>query len=639
MSRRYRGGDYRAGQSAGQNAGEFAADDVEAPESVEFDAQPDAEFDEFDDDPTADGADAYADDADADVDFADEMSAYPAYEPRRGAGDLVRDGASSVRTAVSNLLLALDRPLASFHLVVGLTFVLTVMGIVMVLSASSVEDYTTYGTPYGLFLSQLVYALIGVVAFMVALHLPVRLLRRVSLASVVVALGLLVAVLVPGIGTAGGGGQRWIGIGPITLQPSEIVKVALILWGAHLLADRGANASMKHLVLPLVPVALLVAGLIALEPNLSTAIIVAILVGTLLYYAGLSVRIFLALLLAALSAAVILAFTEGYRSARVRSFVGAWTGGANDTLGADYQPTQAKYSLADGGFFGVGLGGSKAKWSYLPNAHNDFIFAIIGEELGYVGAALVIIMFALLTWVGLRIARRNQDPFLRLVAATITTLIATQAIINMGYVVGLLPVTGIQLPLLSAGGNSIILVLFMFGLLASAARHEPEAIAALSTGRDSRFGRWMRLPKPKAYVAPHRSASVPRYAPSGAGRGSTWASAAYREAGARPGRPAGPGQPRPGSRGGHPSGPRYDDRWGGWAPDAYPPRGRRYGVGVDDGAPSPYDRLPYGDPSYGDPSRGRGRPVSAAQPWRRGGVGDSANAVRIRRDPDRRRNP
>ncbi|GAA4408354.1 hypothetical protein GCM10023147_52320 [Tsukamurella soli] len=475
-------------------------DTVDAPESSEFDAQ----NDESDGDAHADFDDEYSD---------DEYSDDAGYEPRRGAGEFVRDGASSVRTAVSNLLLALDRPLASFHLVVGLTFVLTVMGVIMVLSASSVEDYTANGTAYGLFVSQLTYAALGVVAFLVALHLRVTLLRRVSLAAIVVSVGLLIAVLVPGIGHAVGGGQRWIGLGPITVQPSEVVKVALILWGAHLLADRAVGAPMKQLVLPLVPVAVLVAGLIALEPNLSTAIIIAILVGTMLYYAGLSVRIFVALIMAALGAAVILAFTEGYRSARVRSFVGGWTGTARDTLGADYQPTQAKYSLADGGFFGVGLGGSKAKWSYLPNAHNDFIFAIIGEELGYVGAALTIGMFALLTWVGLRIARRQADPYLRLVAATITTLIATQAIINMGYVVGLLPVTGIQLPLLSAGGNSIILVLFLFGLLASAARHEPEAIAALSTGRDSRFGRWMRLPKPRPYVAPYRATPDPRRAP------------------------------------------------------------------------------------------------------------------------------
>ncbi|MDF0532462.1 putative lipid II flippase FtsW [Tsukamurella sp. 8F] len=545
-----------------------------APESTEFDAQPGDEANE------------------------------PA-EPRRNAGELVRDGASGVRTAVSNVLLALDRPLASFHIVVGLTMVLTVMGVIMVLSASSVEDYTRNGSAYGLFFSQVMYAVIGLVAFLVAMHMPMRFLRRISLFVVVVSLILLVAVLVPGIGTMVDGGRRWIEMGPITLQPSELAKVALILWGAHLLADKRPDSTLKELTVPLVPVGLLIAALIAKEPNLSTAIIIAIVVGTLLYFAGLPVRIFVSLIAAGVAAAIILAFTEGYRSARVRSFIGGFTGAANDHLGADYQTTQAKYSLADGGFFGVGLGGSKAKWNYLPNAKNDFIFAIIGEELGYVGAAVTIAMFALLTWVGLRIARRNADPFVRLTAATITTLIATQAIINMGYVVGLLPVTGIQLPLLSAGGNSIIMVLFMFGLLASAARHEPEAVAALSTGRDSRFGRWMRLPTPRPYVAPYRATPDPR---------------------------RGKGRPGPGAAG--PRGARVA------SPEMYRRAPRGAGSYGRVSGPSPYDRQPYDDPRWGRPAprtagrpaprtsggpapRTSGRSASVAQPWRRGGVGQA----------------
>ena len=165
------------------------------------------------------------------------------------------------------------------------------------------------------------------------------------------------------------------------------------------------------------------------------------------------------------------------------------------------------YSLADGGFFGRGLGQSVAKWNYLPNAHNDFIFAIIGEELGFVGCAVVIGLFAVFVYTGLRIAARSIDPFWRLLSATATTWIVGQAMINIGYVIGLLPVTGLQLPLVSAGGSSLAITLFMFGVIANAARHEPEAVAALNSGQDGKISKLLRLPKPVLY-----------HPPSGAGR-------------------------------------------------------------------------------------------------------------------------
>ncbi|GAB3127748.1 hypothetical protein GCM10027289_05670 [Tsukamurella serpentis] len=443
---------------------------VSAPESTEFDAQPQA----------AGGSAA-----------------------RTGAA-AARTGAFAVRDAAVTVVTALRRPLASFHLVLGLTAVLTVMGLVMVLSASSVEDISATGSPYSKFISQLIYVSLGVIAFVFALHLRPALLRRTALGGVLISLALLIAVLIPGVGSKVGGARRWIDVGGFTLQPSEIAKVALIVWGAHLLADRGRRRNLKELLLPLGPVVFLMAALIVAEPNQSTAMIIAAIGAMLLFYAGLSSKVIVSLAAAVAVAGVFLALAEGYRSARVA----AWLGRTDDALGANYQSNQARYSLADGGLFGVGLGNSTAKWSYLPNAHNDFIFAIIGEELGYLGAGLVIVMFAALTWVGMRIAGRVADPFLRLMAATITTLIALQAIINMGYVVGLLPVTGIQLPLLSAGGNSVILVLFMMGLLANAARHEPEAIAALAGGRDGRTGRLLRLPKPLPYIPPRPAAPV-----------------------------------------------------------------------------------------------------------------------------------
>ena len=552
----------RAGKAATSSDTDTAPGGINAPESTEFDAQPQETG------ASTEGAGAVG-----------SRGAAAASAARSGA-DVARSGASLLRNTAVGLVTALRRPLASFHLVLGLTAVLTVMGLIMVLSASSVEDISATGSPYDKFTSQLIYVGLGVIAFVVALYLRPALLRRVALGGVLVSIALLAAVLVPGVGTKVGGARRWIDLGGFTLQPSEIAKVALIVWGAHLLADRGRKGNIKELLLPLGPVVVLMAALVVAEPNQSTAMIIVAVGAMLLYYAGLSSKLIASLIVVFTLLGIFFALAEGYRSARVQ----AWLGRTDDALGANYQSNQARYSLADGGLFGVGLGNSTAKWSYLPNAHNDFIFAIIGEELGYLGAGVVILMFGILTWVGMRIAGRVADPFLRLMAATITTLIALQAIINMGYVVGLLPVTGIQLPLLSAGGNSVILVLFMMGLLANAARHEPEAIAALAGGREGRAGRLLRLPKPLPYIPPRPDRSV--------GRGP-----APRQA-----------RPAPARRG--PSRPA---------------------------APSPYDRHPYGDENLTrrqasrrelPPMRSQGR---TSEPWRGERAGAQRNAPQQRR--------
>ncbi len=206
--------------------------------------------------------------------------------------------------------------------------------------------------------------------------------------------------------------------------------------------------------------------------------------------------------------------------------------------------------MADGGLFGKGLGQSTAKWNYLPNAHNDFIFAIIGEELGLVGGLIVLGLYVLLGYVGLRIARRSVDPFLRLMSATITVLLLAQAFINIGYVVGVLPVTGIQLPILSYGGTSALTMLAMFGLLANAARHEPEAVVALSGPSPKGLSRWLRLPRPEAYRAPSRRTNrrpapaapaarrrqAPPARPARRSTGSSSGEIHYRARGARPSR-------------------------------------------------------------------------------------------------------
>jgi cell division protein FtsW len=216
----------------------------------------------------------------------------------------------------------------------------------------------------------------------------------------------------------------------------------------------------------------------------------------LLWYAGLPLRVFMSSMVAVMISAAILAVSEGYRSDRVQS----WLNPGADAQGSGYQARQARFALANGGVFGDGLGQGTAKWNYLPNAHNDFIFAIIGEELGFVGAVAMLCLFGLFAYTGMRIARRSADPFLRLLTATATLWVMGQVFINVGYVVGLLPVTGLQLPLISAGGTSTATTLLIIGIMANAARHEPEAVAALRAGREDRMNRLLRLPLPEPYV-------------------------------------------------------------------------------------------------------------------------------------------
>ncbi|MFC9790007.1 putative lipid II flippase FtsW [Rhodococcus sp. NPDC127528] len=401
----------------------------------------------------------------------------------------------------------LARPLASFHLIVTIATLLTVLGLVMVLSASSPEAYADTGSAYGLFTQQVIFAALGSVLFYVALRLPVRVMRTLALPGFVLSVVLLALVLIPGVGTASGGAQRWFQFFGVSFQPSELAKVALVIWGAHVLAMRRQGAPPKELLIPLLPGAGLASLLVILQPNYSTTVTFAIVVGALLWFAGLPTRLFLMAAAGGLVAAVVLALSADYRAARVFGFLNP----GDDPQGANYQSRQAKFSLADGGLFGRGLGQSRAKWSYLPNAHNDFIFAIIGEELGFLGCLAVIILLALFVFAGLRIAMRSVDPFLRLLTATATTWILAQSMINIGYVVGLLPVTGQQLPLVSAGGTSTAITLLMFGIIANAARHEPEAVAALHAGQDGRFGRLLRLPKPEQY-SPERAEAARRAA-------------------------------------------------------------------------------------------------------------------------------
>lgn len=410
---------------------------------------------------------------------------------RQGVGDGLR-GVSSALTAW------LTRPLASFHLLLAVFGLLTAFGLVMVLSASSVESFNKEGSSYSIFLSHLAHCLVGAVGCYVAMRMPVWALRRFSHVLLLICLLLLVLVLT-GLGASDNGAQSWFVLGPISFQPVEPAKIALALWGAHVLVTKRALLGQyRHLLVPVVPAALLIFALVMMQPDLGSTVLLGVVLLALLWFAGAPLRLFSAVLLGGVTAATVLITVGGYQMSRVTSFLNP---GA-DPQGAGFQSNQALLALADGGLFGEGLGRGWSKWQYLPEADNDFIFAVLGEELGFVGCAVVLILFGTVAYVGMRIASRNTDPWIRLVAATLTTWLVAQAAINIGYVVGLLPVTGLPLPLISSGGSSVVTTMIVFGLLANCARHEPEAIAALRSLGPGKVGRLLRLPTPTPYRPP-----------------------------------------------------------------------------------------------------------------------------------------
>ena len=405
--------------------------------------------------------------------------------PTKAAGR-VRRTWDSVRKLTGDWL---DRPMTSLHLILGIFALMLGFGLLMVLSSSSVAAFRNGGSSFSVFANQATYAALGLIAFCATQYLPVRLMRSLSTIAVIISLALLVAVLIPGIGALVNGARSWIRIGGFQFQPSEIAKLALLLWMAHVLAARRSTlGSPKALLIPVLPVFGLMAGLIMYQPDLGTTVALTIVFMAVLFFAGAPWWMFASLAAAGVAGLTFLAFSAEYRLARLLSFI-------NPEAHPDssYQLLQSLYGMGNGGWFGVGLGQSRAKWSYLPNADSDFIFAIIGEELGLIGTGILLLLFALLAYTGLRIARRNVDPFVKIVASACTVWLVGQAAINIGYVVGLLPVTGIPLPMISAGGTSLLITMVVFGLLANFARREPQAAAALQAGGGHRLASFLGM--------------------------------------------------------------------------------------------------------------------------------------------------
>ncbi len=288
---------------------------------------------------------------------------------------------------------------------------------------------------------------------------------------------------------------RWIAIGPITFQPSELAKLALAVWGADLLARKeklGMLVDWRHLLVPLMPGAGVLAMLVMAGDDLGTTSILLIIVLALLWIAGIPTRVFTALLILMGLVLVLLIVARGYGAARITDFLNPQNN--TNPVGTNQQPIQGKLALGSGGLFGVGLGASKEQWGWLPEYSSDFIFAIIGEELGLVGTLCVTALYGGLAWAGLRVARRAPDTFSRLAAAAITAWIVMQAVVNIGAVIGVFPITGVPLPLVSQGLSSVLVTMVGLGMLMSFARREPgasQALAARGPGAGSRVLSWL----------------------------------------------------------------------------------------------------------------------------------------------------
>jgi len=371
----------------------------------------------------------------------------------------------------------LDRPLASYYLLGSSAGLLLLLGLVMVLSASNVRSFEAFGSSYTIFVRQATWMGIGLPVLLAASRMPVRLFRRVSYPLMGLTLLLLVAVLSP-LGVSSNGAQRWVGVGSLTLQPSELAKLALVLWSADLMTrKRRLLGDWKHLIIPFVPMSVLIGGLIMLQPDMGTTIVVFSVLFVVLWVVGTPGRVYGALLGVIAIAGTILAVTEQYRLERLLSYRDPFEHA--DTTG--WQAVHGIFALSSGGWWGEGLGASREKWpDLLPASYTDFILAIIGEELGLLGCLLVVLLFGVFGYAGLRVAHRTDNHFVRLAAAGSTGWILTQAVVNMGAVVGLLPITGIPLPLVSFGGSSLVPTMLSIGMLLAFARSEPAAARLLA---------------------------------------------------------------------------------------------------------------------------------------------------------------
>ena len=428
---------------------------------------------------------------------------------------------AGLRPRAAAALAPLDRPLTSYYLLLGCTGLLLAIGLVMVLSTSSAMQLVAGQSPYSDFVKQVIGAVVGLVVMWVLSKAPVRLFRAVAHPMLLATIASLLLVLAFGKTVAGA--QRWILIAHQQVQPSEFAKLAFLVWGADLLArkeQRGQLNDWRGLLIPLLPGAAAIAMLVMLGDDLGTTFLLLVILLALLWVVGVPARMFVCMLGLIVFALLILVVVGSYGSGRISGFLNPNAGGPT---GPNMQGIQGLRALGSGGLFGVGLGNGQEKWGWVQNANTDFIFAILGEELGLAGTACVVLLYGGIAYAGLRIARRVADPFMRFAAVAAVAWIVGQALVNICAVVHLLPITGVPLPLISQGLSSVIATLAAIGMLLSFARCEPgakEALAALDRRLRLRLPAALRHAGPGAEPAGQQARAVsagqrPGAAPAG----------------------------------------------------------------------------------------------------------------------------
>jgi cell division protein FtsW len=373
----------------------------------------------------------------------------------------------------------LRSPLAPYYLLATSTAILVAIGLVMVLSASSINSYIDSGSLYTVFLNQLLFAGAGVVLCWLGSRLSVGTWKKLGLLGLLGAIGLQALVFSP-LGINFQGNRNWIGIGPFTLQPSEFGKIALVVFGAVVLArKRKVIHRIGHVVIPfVVPCAVVLIGLVLLGHDLGTALILVAITGGMMFAAGVQARWFIGAGALAGLAVAYLASSSANRMERIRTWIGDSC--TSPHVDGCFQKVHAEYALADGGWWGVGLGASREKWGQLPEPHNDFILAIIGEELGLPGSLAVLALFLVIGYACYRIVVGSPDTFVRIAASGVMVWLLVQAMLNIGSVIGALPIIGVPLPLVSSGGSALVSALIGMGLLLALARSLPGAREALA---------------------------------------------------------------------------------------------------------------------------------------------------------------
>lgn len=367
-------------------------------------------------------------------------------------------------------------PVASYYLLASATALLVLVGLAAMLSSSSIDSIREEGDPYSLFKAQLAYLVVGVVGLLVFSRISVSALRRAAPWFLAASIVLLFLVATTSLGHASGGNKNWISLGWLTAQPSEAAKLALALYlGVALSQLRPLLTTVKRAIMPAGLVAALVVGLVLAGKDIGTGVVMILLVAAAYWTAGLPIRFFALGMTTAGALVTFLVLSRDTLSSRVTAWLSPDCG-----VDACWQVTHGTWALASGGIWGLGPGLSREKWSYLPKAHNDFIFAILGEEFGLVGTIFVLVALAMIALAVNRIVQRHRDPFVQITAAAIGAWIVGQACLNIAVVLGLAPVTGVPLPLVSSGGSSMIMSLVGIGVLLAFARREPGAAEALA---------------------------------------------------------------------------------------------------------------------------------------------------------------